>query len=98
MVVVGPSGTRILNLADDEPSESAVVVETAARLLDMPPPPCVLFADALPGMSEMARSFWAENRKVASHKTKLALGLSWLYPTWRQGLGATLAEEQRAAR
>jgi nucleoside-diphosphate-sugar epimerase len=88
-----PPGCRVLNLADDEPSESAAVVTEAAALLGVAPPPRVAFADALPTMSPMARSFWAENRKVANAKTKAALGISWLYPTYREGLRAILAEE-----
>lgn len=87
-------GRRVLNLADDEPSESAVVVEEAARLLGVAPPAPVAFADALPAMSPMARSFWAENRKVASRKTQAALGIAWRYPTYREGLAAILAEER----
>jgi nucleoside-diphosphate-sugar epimerase len=89
----GLTGRRVLNLADDEPSESAAVVTEAAELLGVTPPPLVTFAEALPAMSPMARSFWSENRKVASAKTKAALGLSWLYPTYREGLRAILAEE-----
>jgi nucleoside-diphosphate-sugar epimerase len=92
-----PAGRRVLNLADDEPAESAVVVTEAASLLGAPPPPQVDFADALPTMSPMARSFWAENRRVSSEKTKAALGIEWLYPTYREGLRAILAE-QRANR
>ena len=69
-----PPGRRVLNLADDEPAESAAVVTEAAALLGVAPPPEIAFADALPAMSPMARSFWAENRKVASDKTKAALG------------------------
>jgi nucleoside-diphosphate-sugar epimerase len=92
-----PSGRRVLNLADDEPCESAAVVTEAAALLDIPPPPDVAYADALPMMSPMARSFWAENRQIASAKTKAALGIEWLYPTYREGLRAILSE-QRAER
>jgi nucleoside-diphosphate-sugar epimerase len=88
-----PSGRRVLNLADDEPSESATVVTEAASLLGVTPPPFVAFEDALPNMSPMARSFWAENRKVASAKTKAGLGIEWLYPTYREGLRAILLEE-----
>lgn len=89
-----PAGRRNLNLTDDEPSESAAVVTEAAALLGIDPPPPIAFADALPSMSPMARSFWAENRKVACAKTKQALGLTWLYPTYRQGLRAILAQER----
>jgi len=88
-----PPGRRVLNLADDEPSESAAVVTEAAALLGIPPPPAIAFQDALPAMSPMARSFWAENRKVASTKTKAALGIVWRYPTYREGLRAILAQE-----
>ncbi|HEY4044088.1 MAG TPA: SDR family oxidoreductase, partial [Rhodopila sp.] len=53
-----PSGRRVLHLADDEPSASAVVVTEAASLLGVAAPPEISFADALPTMSPMARSFW----------------------------------------
>ena len=89
-----PSGRRILNLTDDEPSESAAVVTEAAALLGVEPPPPIAFADALPAMSPMARSFWAENRKVACAKTKAALGITWRYPTYREGLRAILVQER----
>lgn len=89
-----PPGTRILNLNDDEPAESAAVVTEAAALLGIAPPPPVDFATALPTMSPMARSFWAENRKVSATATKAALGLDWRYPTYREGLRAILAQER----
>ena len=87
-------GARILNLADDTPEETARVVEEAARLLGVAPPPSVPFAEACARMSPMARSFWAENRKVASRKTQAALGIAWYYPSYREGLRAILAEER----
>jgi hypothetical protein len=83
----------MFNLADDTPAETATVIEEAARLLGMPPPPAIAFADAAPAMSPMARSFWAENRKVASRKTQSLLGLTWRYPSYREGLRAILREE-----
>jgi nucleoside-diphosphate-sugar epimerase len=86
-------GRRVLNLVDDESSESALVVTEAAKLLGVTPPPFVPFDVALRDMSPMARSFWADNRKVASVKTKAALGIGWLYPTYREGLRGILAEE-----
>jgi nucleoside-diphosphate-sugar epimerase len=89
-----PAGRRVLNLVDDEPSESAAVVTEAAALLNIAPPPEIAFAGAFPTMSPMARSFWAENRKVASAKTKVALGIAWRYPTYREGLRAILVEER----
>ncbi len=89
----GP-GVRVLHLADDQPAESAVVTEAAAIMLGLPVPPGIPYAEALPGMGEMARSFWADNRKVASAITQRELGYRWRYPGYREGLSAILAEER----
>ena len=94
MAQARPAGARVLNLNDDEPVESADATAEAARLIGLPAPPLVPFAQALETMSEMGRSFWAENRKVASRKTQTALGLSWRYPTYRDGLRAILEQER----
>ncbi|MBP0446258.1 SDR family NAD(P)-dependent oxidoreductase [Roseomonas sp. SSH11] len=87
-----PPGIRVLHLADDEPAESAVVTEGAARLLGRDPPPAIPFAEARNTMSPMALSFWSENRRIANTRTKAALGITWRYPGWREGLAAILAE------
>jgi nucleoside-diphosphate-sugar epimerase len=88
-----PPGVRVLNLSDDEPAASADVIAEGARLLGVEPPPAISYDVAEPGMSGMARSFWAENRRVRSEATQRTLGLRWRYPTYREGLAATLAEE-----
>lgn len=87
-------GVRVLHLVDDEPAEPARVVEEACRLLGVPPPPAIPFAEAWAAMSPMARSFWAENRRVANAATKRALGLDWAFPSFREGLAAILAGER----
>lgn len=87
-------GPRILHLADDLPAGSADVIAEAARLLGVEPPPAVAFEDAVASMSEMGRSFWSENRKVASRKTQAAIGRTWRYPSYREGLAAIFAEER----
>jgi nucleoside-diphosphate-sugar epimerase len=78
-----PSTIRVLHLVDDEPTENAVVIEDAARLLGIPPPQAIPYDLALPTMSPMARSFWAENRKVSAHATLADLGIAWRHPTYR---------------
>ncbi len=90
-----PPGTRVLNLADDLPEESAVVTAHAASLLGLPVPEGVPLEQAWPQMSAMARSFWSDNRKVAAWRTQQALGYRWRYPTYREGLAAILAAESR---
>jgi hypothetical protein len=59
-------------------------------------PPLIPFAEALPGMSPMARSFWSDDRKVRSEMTQAWLGRDWRYPTYREGLRAILAAENAA--
>ena len=84
---------RALNLSDDVPAESAVVLAEAARLLGVAAPPAVPFEVAMAGMSRMALSFWAEDRRVSGEATQRALGMRWLYPSYREGLAATLRQE-----
>jgi nucleoside-diphosphate-sugar epimerase len=89
-----PQGIRILNFSDDEPAESAAVAAESAHLLGLPLPPAIPLGEAWPGMSEMARSFWAENRRVASAATQQVLGYRWKYPSFREGLKAILEQER----
>lgn len=90
-----PQTARVLNLADDLPEESAVVTGFAAELLGVAVPEARPLAQAWPGMSPMARTFWSDNRKVSSRITQQVLGYRWRYPTYREGLLAILAEEAR---
>ncbi len=89
-----PAGVRVLNLSDNEPASGAEVNAHAARLLGAPEPPLVPFEQALAAMTPMGRSFWAENRRVASRNTQAQLGILWRYPTYREGLAAILASEE----
>lgn len=75
------------NLADDYPSSQDAVIEFAADLLGLPPPPVV----PLDSLSPMARAFYGENRRVANGKAKRVLGWTPLYPDYRLGLRAVSA-------
>ena len=89
-----PDGSaRVLNLVDDEPAESAAVIEEAARLLGTEAPPGIPFEMASAEMSPMARSFWADHRRVSSKLTQQVLHRTWRFPTYREGLQAILQEE-----
>jgi nucleoside-diphosphate-sugar epimerase len=94
MATAPDRGLRVLHLVDDAPAESAAVLEEAARLLGLPPPPAIAFETAKASMSSMALSFWAENRRVANRATKASLGIAWRHPNWREGLAAILREER----
>ncbi|MEQ1770918.1 MAG: SDR family oxidoreductase [Devosia sp.] len=76
------------NLADDEPAPPQDLVTHAAQLLGVAPPPEIAFGNA--EMTEMARSFYSDNKRVSNRAIKQALGIELLYPTYREGLKAIL--------
>ena len=80
---------RIYNVSDDEPAPSQDVVAYAAELLGMPAPPEIIFSEA--GLRGMAASFWAESKRVRNDRIRRDLGVSLLYPTYREGLRALAA-------
>ena len=81
------------NLADDEPAPPQEVVAYAAQLLGVDPPPEIAFDAA--EMTPMARSFYADNKRVSNAAIKRALGIELLYPTYRDGLAAILRNESQ---
>lgn len=79
----------VYNLADDLPCARNAVIEHAATLLGVAPPPLLAIDD--PGLSPAARAFYAENRRVANGKAKRVLGWRPAFPDYRAGLGALSA-------
>ncbi len=85
-----PHPGGIYNVADDLPAPNSDVVGFAFELLGRPAPPAIPWDDAAPTMSAMARSFYAESRRVRNDKMKRELGVVLKYPTYREGLAAIL--------
>jgi len=81
-----PGGGRVLNLCDDWPSAPGDPIAFAAELIGTAPPPLVAFDEA--EMSDMARSFYSECKRVGNGMTKAALGWKPRYPGYREGLTA----------
>ena len=81
----------IFNAADDEPAPPENVLAHAAELLGVPAPPELDFETA--ELTPMARSFYGENKRVRNDKIKRELGIRLSYPTYRDGLKATLRTE-----
>ena len=79
-------GSRIYNVADDEPAPPQDVILYAAELIGAPPPPEVPFERA--DLSPMGRSFYEDNKRVHNTKIKRELGVVLRYPTYREGLQA----------
>ena len=86
-----PRAGAIYNLCDDDPAAPADVIAHAAALLGVAPPPLVPLAEAK--LSEMARSFYDDNKRVRNDRIKQELGVRLTYPDYRAGLAAILAAE-----
>lgn len=76
------------NICDDLPAPHRTVIEEAARLAGVAPPPLQTLEEA--GLSDMARSFYAQNRRVSNRKARRVLGWEPLYPSYREGLRSLL--------
>lgn len=85
-----PAAGRAYNVCDDEAAPPQDVIAYAADLLGVAPPPEIPFAQA--DLSPMARSFYADNKRVRNDRIKQELGVRLLYPSYREGLRALLAE------
>lgn len=83
-----PNPGSAYNVADDEPCPPQDVVEYAARLLGKPVPPDVPFEAAQ--LSPMARSFYADSKRVSNAKVKDELGYRFRFANFRDGLAALL--------
>ena len=83
-----PSPGAAYNVCDDDPAPPWEVIEYAAKLLGMPAPPAVAFERAQP--SDLARSFYDDNKRVRNERIKRELGVRLTYPSYREGLRALL--------
>ena len=84
-----PNPGAVYNLCDDDPAPPWEVIEYAAELLGVAPPPAVPFEQAQ--LSEMARSFYDDNKRVRNDRIKRELGVELKYPSYREGLQALLS-------
>jgi nucleoside-diphosphate-sugar epimerase len=86
--IANPNPNRIYNVADDEPCPPQDVITYAAELLAMEPPPEIPFEQVK--LSAMARSFYADSKRVSNSRIKTELGYQLLYPNYKVGLKALL--------
>lgn len=86
-----PDPGAVYNVCDDDPAPPEDVIAHAAELLGLPVPEAVAFEDA--ELSPMARSFYAESKRVRNDRIKSELGVNLLFPSYRDGLPSLLAAE-----
>jgi nucleoside-diphosphate-sugar epimerase len=88
--IARPRPGAIYNVCDDEPAPAVDVVAHAAALLGVEPPPLVPLEAA--NLSPMAKSFYADNKRVSNALIKQELGVTLAYPNYREGLLAILKD------
>jgi len=93
--IARPHPGAIYNVCDDEAAPPEEVIAHAAALLGLPAPPEIPYEEA--EMTPMARSFYAESKRVSNARMKAELGVRLAYPTYREGLAALLAGETGSA-
>jgi uncharacterized protein YbjT (DUF2867 family) len=79
----------VVNVTDNEPGPPQDVVAFAAGLIGYPVPPDLPFHEA--NLGAMARSFYADNKRIANARLRDVLGVTLRYPTYRDGLTALAA-------
>jgi len=89
--IAQPNPGAVYNVCDDDPAPPEDVIAHAAELLGVPLPPAIAFDEA--EMTPMARSFYAESKRVRNNRIKDELGVQLIYPSYRDGLPALLAAE-----
>ena len=87
-----PRPGAVYNVCDDEAAAPAEVIAFACSLLGVDPPQVVPYAEAEGDLTEMARSFWRDNRRVTNRRIKDELRVRLAHPDYRAGLRAILAE------
>lgn len=88
--IARPNPGAAYNVCDDDPAPPAAVIAEACRLLGAPLPPLEPFEQAQASMSAMARSFYADSKRVRNDRIKTELGVVLAYPSYREGLRALL--------
>lgn len=88
--IARPAPGRAYNLCDDLAAPPQDVISYAAELLGAPEPLAIAFEEA--DLSDMARSFYAESKKVRNDRIKRELGIELKFPTYREGLAALARE------
>ena len=86
-----PNPVSLYNIADGHPAPPQEVINFSADLLDLPRPPQLDHSTA--NISDMARSFYRETKRINIERAQTELGWSPKYSNYRQGLMATLKAE-----
>ena len=86
--IARPNSGAAYNVCDDAAAPPEDVITFACNLLGVAPPPEIAFEDA--ELSEMARSFYRDNKRVSNKRIKETLGVELRWPNYRDALRVML--------
>lgn len=87
---------EVYNVCDDQPAPSAAFQRAVAAAAGLDPPPEIGREEAEASFSAMRLSFLRDDKRVSNEKIKERLGVELRYPTFAQGIEASLREEPGA--
>ncbi len=86
-----PNPGAVYNVCDNDPAPPQDVIGHAAELLGIKVPPDIPFGSA--DLTPMARSFYAESKRVRNDRMLRELSITLRYPTYRDGLKALMRDK-----
>lgn len=81
---------------DDQPEQARVLANFCAGLLGLPPPPSVQRSEAARTMGESNLAMLQGDKRLSNRRIKEELGVTLRYPTYREGIPASLAPGDRS--
>ncbi|MDP3939684.1 MAG: NAD-dependent epimerase/dehydratase family protein [Deltaproteobacteria bacterium] len=81
---------------DDQPEQARVLADFCAGLLGLPPPPSVDETEAARTMGESNLAMLQGDKRLSNRRIKEELGVTLRYPTYREGIPASLEPGERS--
>ena len=81
----------VVNLSDDLPAAGGDVIDEAAKIMKIEPPPQINFSET--DLTDMAKSFYSESKRVSNKKLTQTLNYSLKHPTYLSGLRGIFIED-----
>ena len=93
LALLNPQLSGVFNLSDDLPTAGCDVIDEATRIMNVEPLPQISFSEA--DLTDMAKSFYSESKRVSNKKLIKTLNYSLRYPTYLSGLQSIFINKSR---
>jgi nucleoside-diphosphate-sugar epimerase len=93
LALLNPKLSGVFNLSDDLPTAGCDVIDEATRIMNVEPLPQIDFSEA--DLTDMAKSFYSESKRVSNKKLVKILNYSLKHSTYLSGLQSIFTNESR---